>query len=206
MVLRRTPTTHACRPQGVEFDDLPAVHPAVRDGRDVDDADRGEVTCATPLASLRTEPTRLSLPLMSLALIAALFFTVALLVTTTYFLLGSVPLLVLEHDTPMDSRFVRSFFNTYYLAAMGTASATALSYALAGRLAIASGAAALALLAAILRRKVIPTMDSLREEIQSSGTSAISAFRRIHTSAILINLAQLVVIVWTLIAVSRSLR
>ena len=51
---------------------------------------------------------------MSAPLIAALFFTVALLVTTAYFILGSVPLLILKHDTPKDSRFVRGFFNTYY--------------------------------------------------------------------------------------------
>lgn len=43
-----------------------------------------------------------------------MFFTVALLVTTAYFLLGSVPLLVLKHDTPLDSRFLRGCFNTYY--------------------------------------------------------------------------------------------
>jgi hypothetical protein len=140
---------------------------------------------------------------MSAALIAALFFTLALLVTTAYFLLGSVPLLVLKHDTPMDSRFVRGFFNTYYLAAMFTASATAASYVLAGRVVLAAGAAALALLAALLRRRVIPKMDSLGAQIQVGGTNAIPGFRRIHLTAIFVNLAQLVVIVWSLIAVSR---
>ncbi len=85
---------------------------------------------------------------MSAALIAALIFTVALLVTTAYFLMGSLPLLILKHDTPMDSRFVRGFYNTYYLAAMSTAGATALSYAIAGRFALAAGPAALALLSA----------------------------------------------------------
>ena len=143
---------------------------------------------------------------MSAALIAALFFTVALLVTTAYFLMGSVPLLILKHDTPMDARFVRGFFNTYYLAAMFTASATAVSYAFAGRLAFAAGAAALALLATILRRKVIPKMDSLRAQIQVSATSAIPAFRRIHVTAILVNLVQLVLIVWSLIAASLQSR
>jgi hypothetical protein len=143
---------------------------------------------------------------MSAALIAALFFTVALLVTTAYFLMGSVPLLILKHDTPMDSRFVRGFFNTYYLTVMFTASATAVSYAFAGRLAVAAGAAALALLTAILRRKVIPKMDSLQAQIQVGETSAISGFRRIHVAAILINLTQLVLIVWSLIAASLSLR
>ena len=137
---------------------------------------------------------------MSAALIAALFFTVALLVTTAYFILGSVPLLILKHDTPKDSRFVRGFFNTYYLAAMFTASAAAVSYVFAGRLLFAAGAAALALLATILRSKVIPQMDSLRAEIEIGGTDAIPGFRRTHLSAILINLAQLVLIVWSLTA------
>jgi len=143
---------------------------------------------------------------MPASLIAALFFTVALLVTTTYFLMGSVPLLILKHDTPMDSRFVRGFFNIYYLAAMFTASATAVSYVFAGWPVLAAGAAALALLAAILRRKVIPKMDSLRAKMQVGETSAIPGFRRTHVVAILVNLAQLVLIVWSLIAVSLSLR
>jgi hypothetical protein len=143
---------------------------------------------------------------MSAALASALFFTVALLVTTTYFLLGSLPLLVLRHDTPLDSRFVRGFYNTYYLAALTTASATALTYALAGRAVIAAGAAALALLAAVMRRTILPKMDSLRTQIQDGRTVAIPAFRRIHVTAILVNLAQLVLIVWTLIAVSMQSR
>jgi hypothetical protein len=139
---------------------------------------------------------------MSASLIAALFFTVALLVIMAYFLMGSVPLLILKHDTPLDSRFVRGFFNTYYLAAMFAASATAMSYAVAGKLIFAAGAAALALLAVILRRNVIPTMDSLRAQIQMSGTDAITAFRRTHVTAVLINLAQLVLIVWSLTTLS----
>jgi hypothetical protein len=139
---------------------------------------------------------------MPAALIAAMFFTVALLVTTAYFILGSVPLLVLKHDTPMDSRFVRGFFNTYYLAAMFTAAGAAVSYALAGNPGFAAGAAALALLATMLRRKVIPLMDSLRAEMQLAGAEAIPRFRRTHVTAIAINLVQLVLIVWTLIAFS----
>src|SRR5258705_13287038 len=102
---------------------------------------------------------------MSLAMIVALFFTLALLVTTAYFIMGSIPLLVLKHDTPLDARFVRGFFNIYYVAAVATASATSISFAFAGRLALASGAAALALLAAVLRKKVIPKMDALGAQI-----------------------------------------
>jgi hypothetical protein len=53
---------------------------------------------------------------MSAALVAAIVFTVALLVVTAYFIMGSVPLLILRHDTPMDGRFVRAFFNTHLTA------------------------------------------------------------------------------------------
>jgi len=133
----------------------------------------------------------------------ALFFTVALLVTTTYFILGSIPLLVLRHDTPLDARFVRGFFNIYYVAAVITASATSISYAFAGRPALAGGAAVLALIAAVLRSKVIPKMDSLGAEIQSNSLEAIPGFRRTHVTAILINIAQLVAIVWSLTTLNR---
>jgi hypothetical protein len=136
------------------------------------------------------------------AMIAALFFTVALLVTTTYSILGSIPLLVLKHDTPLDARFVRGFFNTYYLGAMATAGAAAVSYALAGNPGFAAGAAGLAVLATVLRRRVIGKMDVLRVEMQASGADAIPRFRRTHVFAILVNLLQLVLIVWTLISFS----
>jgi len=110
---------------------------------------------------------------MSAALIAALVFSVILLVITAYFLMGSVPLLILKHDTPMDSRFVRGFFNTYYLAAMLTASATAVSYAVAGRLVFAVGAAALCGIKGVgleygMRRNAFD-LDGLHRPLQLHG-------------------------------------
>ena len=143
---------------------------------------------------------------MSATLMTALFFTVALLATAIYFLLGSLPLLTLKHDTPMDARFVRAFYNTYCLVTVSTASAAAVSYVFAGWPFLAAGAAAIALMAGILRQKLIPRMDSLRAQIQVDGATAISAFRRIHAVAIFINLTQLALMVWSLIAVSLSLR
>jgi hypothetical protein len=137
---------------------------------------------------------------MSAAMIAALFFTVALLVTTTYFILGSIPLLVLKHDTPLDARFVRAFFNVYYVAAIVTAGATCVSYAFAGRPGLSIGAGALALLAGVLRRMVIPKMDALGARIQSDFMDAIPGFRRTHVAAIVINIGQLGAIVWSLTA------
>jgi hypothetical protein len=143
---------------------------------------------------------------MSAALISALFFTVALLVITTYFLMGSVPLLILKHDTPMDSRFVRGFLNTYYRAAIVSASAAALSYALAGRPVFASCAAVLAVSAIVLRGVVIPRMDVLRARMHSSEASAIAGFRRMHLAAILANVAQLVVAVGSLVTISIQMK
>mgnify|MGYP003583480053 CR=1 FL=1 len=135
---------------------------------------------------------------------AALFFTVALLVTTAYFIMGSVPLLILKHDTPLDARFVRAFFNVYYKAAFGTAAATAVSYALAHRFGIAIGAAVLAWVAVLLRRKILPRMDSLGAQIQSNDLNAIPGFRKTHLAAIAINIAQLAAIVWCLVVLSRQ--
>lgn len=66
------------------------------------------------------------------ALFPAFFFTVALLVTTAYFLMGGLPLLVLQHDTPVDARFIRGFFNLYYRAVLVTAVGAAASYAWLG--------------------------------------------------------------------------
>ena len=56
----------------------------------------------------------------------------------------------------------------------------------------------IALAAAVLRRKVLSAMDQLRAEIQSSRDDAVRRFRRVHVTAILINLLQLVLIVWSL--------
>lgn len=104
---------------------------------------------------------------MHAAIALALASTVVLLVTTAYFILGSIPLLVLKHDTPLDARFVRAFFNLYYKAAVIAAGITAVSYALAGRAVLAAGAAALMLLAILLRRMIIPRMEVLGTQIQA---------------------------------------
>ncbi|WP_298934120.1 hypothetical protein [uncultured Ramlibacter sp.] len=136
-------------------------------------------------------------------MVAALFFTVALLATTAYFILGSIPLLVLKHDTPLDARFVRAFFNIYYRGAVFTAGATAISYAFAGHPAFAAGAAALALMAVVLRKQVIPKMDALGEQIQVNPIDAIPGFRKTHAIAILINIVQLAIVVWSLVRLGR---
>jgi hypothetical protein len=139
---------------------------------------------------------------MSGALIAAIIFTVALLVTTAYFIMGSIPLLVLKHDTPMDARFVRGFFNIYYRAAFITAAGTAVSSLLAGRPAVAAVTTGLALIALGLREAVIPKMDAIGAKIQSDF-DAIPGFRKLHFLAIMINIVQLALIVWSLTVFAR---
>ncbi|OYU92721.1 MAG: hypothetical protein CFE45_22225 [Burkholderiales bacterium PBB5] len=139
---------------------------------------------------------------MSIAVYPALLFTVALLVTTAYFLMGGLPLLVLDHDTSLDARFVRGFFNLYYKAAFVTAVGAALSYAVLGRDGFALGAAALAAGVVLLRRQLIPAMDQLGAQIPASGVVAIRRFRRVHAAALLINLLQLVLLVWALLQLS----
>mgnify|MGYP007034009141 FL=1 len=129
---------------------------------------------------------------------AALFFTVALLVTTAYFLMGGLPLLILKHDTPLDARFIRGFFHVYYRAAMVTAAGTAVSYAFLGRPDLAAGAAAIGIAALVLRTKVLPTMDRLCAAIVDHDEQAVRQFRRIHLALLTGNLAQLILVVWSL--------
>ena len=133
---------------------------------------------------------------MAFAIYPSLFFTVALLVTTAYFLMGGLPLLVLAHDSALDARFVRGFFNVYYRAAMVTASGAALSYALWGRFGFAAGALALVVLAVLLRRQLLAVMARLGERIQAADAAAIRAFRRVHGMALAANAVQLVLVVW----------
>lgn len=127
---------------------------------------------------------------------AALFFTVVLLVTTAYFIMGGLPLLILNHDTPVDQRFIQRFFEIYYQAALFAAGGATLSYALWGRLAFAGGTALVAAAALWSRRRVIPAMAHLAAQIQAQDTQAVATFRKVHATALVINLLQLVALVW----------
>lgn len=138
----------------------------------------------------------------SLLQLCTVLFTVAMLSVSVYFLLGSVPLLILKHDTPVDGNFIRSFFNLYYRVAAFVAGAATLTYALSGRPWFAVGAAVIAVLSVVLRRTIVAKMDLLQKQIQSQmqGTDieAIPEFRKIHFRAILLSLVQLIAVVWSL--------
>jgi hypothetical protein len=130
--------------------------------------------------------------------LCTILFTVAMLCVSVYFLLGSVPLLILKHDTPMDGNFIRSFFNLYYRVAAFVAGAATLTYAFSGRPWFAVGAAVIAVLSVVLRRTIIAKMDALRSQIQATNLEAIPEFRKIHVRAVLISLVQVIVVVWSL--------
>jgi hypothetical protein len=128
----------------------------------------------------------------------ALFFTVVLLAVTTYFLLGSIPLLVLKHDNPMDARFIRSFYITYFRLALIAAVAAAISFAFAGKPLLTLGAAGIATLTWLMRQHLITRMDHFGAQIQADVLVAIPAFRKMHMTAILVNATQLVAILSSL--------
>ena len=129
----------------------------------------------------------------------SLFFTVAMLAVTTYFLFGSIPLLILKHDNTMDSKFIRSFYVTYFKFAIVVSTGAALSYAAATRHLMAAIASAILTLTLVLRFKFIPQMDQIGSEIRDNNNlMAIPEFRKIHKTAITLNLAQLITVLTSL--------
>ena len=127
---------------------------------------------------------------------AALFSTIPLLMCMGYFFMGSLPLLVLKHDTPMDARFIRGFFNTYYIGVVCTATIPMISYALAGHPAFAVAMALITALALFLRKVLLSKMDGLRIRIESADATAITNFRHAHMAGMAVNFVQLAVLVW----------
>jgi hypothetical protein len=124
-------------------------------------------------------------------LIVALISTVALLVWMGFFMMGSLPLLILKHDTPLDSRFIRGLFNVYYLAVMATAGVGALSYALAGRPLIALALGCVAGLGFAGRYWFVSRMDRVRSTMTADDWPAIRQFRRLHIGGMLLNVVLL---------------
>jgi hypothetical protein len=135
-------------------------------------------------------------------LIVALISTVVLLVWMGFFMMGSAPLLILKHDTPVDSRFIRGLFNVYYVAIMSTATVGALSCALAGRFAIALALGCVAGVGFAGRYWLVSRMDTVRSTMTADDSSAIAQFRRLHILGMLLNVALLAVFCFGLTRVS----
>ena len=124
-------------------------------------------------------------------LIVALISTVALLVWMGFFMMGSLPLLVLKHDTPLDARFIRGLFNLYYVAVMITATVGALSSALGNRPAIALGLGFVGASGFAGRRWLVARMDRVRSTMTAEDAAAIRRFRRLHIAGMLLNVVLL---------------
>lgn len=125
-----------------------------------------------------------------------LLSTIALLLPMVFFLFASPPLLVLKHDTPQDARVIRALFHIYYTLVMIVAGLGALGQALVGRTTHALAMAGVAVFVFGLRRWIIPRMDVLRGTIAQGDAAAVSRFRRLHIAGIVLNMAQLVAVVW----------
>lgn len=103
----------------------------------------------------------------------------------------------------MDSRFIRGFFNTYYIAVVCTATVPTISYALVGHLASSASMVAITALALFLRKVVLSHMDGLRIRIESGDSTAATDFRHIHIAGMVFNFIQLVALVWSLFQFSK---
>ncbi|MBI2770806.1 MAG: hypothetical protein HYX47_14360 [Burkholderiales bacterium] len=135
---------------------------------------------------------------LSLALLA----TVGLLISMGFFMLGSLPLLILKHDTPLDARFIRGLFHYYYRAVLVTSTAATIAYAFAKRPAFSLGMCVVAVLALIAHRLVIGRMDALRGTMTPEDAVGIHSFRRWHVGGMAFNVLQLATVAYGLTGLS----
>jgi hypothetical protein len=124
-------------------------------------------------------------------LIVALISTVVLLVWMGFFMMGSLPLLILKHDTPVDSHFIRALFNVYYVAIMVAGTVGALSSAFAGRFAIALALGCIAGIGFAGRHWFIARMDRVRSTMTADDAAAVRQFRQLHIAGMLLNVVLL---------------
>src|SRR3954467_4275869 len=109
--------------------------------------------------------------------IAPFVTLVLLLVWMGFFMLGSLPLMILKHDTPLDARFIRGLFDVYYKAVMVAAGVGVLAHAIAGRPATTVEMAVIGVVAYCSRRGILSRMDQLRATMTATDTAAIREFR-----------------------------
>jgi len=128
----------------------------------------------------------------------SLVSTVLLLMSLGFFVLGSTPLLVLKHDVPMDSRVIRQVFHYCYRVVAVMATAATVAFALAGRPVWSASLGCIAVLALTLHHVMLTRMDALRTTMHDGDRAAITRFRKLHMTAIAINLTQLAALIWAM--------
>jgi hypothetical protein len=129
-----------------------------------------------------------------LTTIAPFATLVLLLVWMGFFMLGSLPLMILKHDTPLDARFIRGLFDVYYKAVIVVAGAGMLVHALAQRPATTALMAVVVAIAFASRRTILFAMDRLRITMHENDTAGIRRFRRLHVLGMVLNVTQLLAI------------
>ena len=120
-------------------------------------------------------------------LIVTLISTVALLIWMAFFMMSSLPLLILKHDTALDARFIRGLFNIYYVGLMSVATAGALIHAISGRYGIALGVGCMATIGFAGRQWLVRHMDTLRSTMTADDAVGIRRFRRLLITGMVLN-------------------
>ncbi len=128
----------------------------------------------------------------------ALVSTVLLLMSMAFFLLGTIPLLILKHNEPMDSRVVRQVFHYCYRIVTVFALAACLGQSLMDHTLLAATAGGIAILALVLHRVVLDRMDAHRTTMHAGDQVALRRFRQTHVASIALNAMQLATIGWVL--------
>ena len=118
-------------------------------------------------------------------------FTVLLLSWMGFFALGSLPLMVLKHDTLLDARFIRGLFDVYYKAIMTVSTGGAIAYAVAWHPLSCAAMCVIFLIAFASRRIVLPRMDRLRTRPDPMEPHGVRNFRRLHVTGMVLNFTQL---------------
>ena len=124
--------------------------------------------------------------------IISLIAMVALLLWMFFLVAGGLPLLVLKHDTPTDSQFVRSLFNVHYLVLVGIAAVGVMSSVLSDHRLQAIFMAFIGLIGFTARRAIVSRMDQLRITMSATDTLAIRRFRWLHVTGLVLNVLLLV--------------
>jgi hypothetical protein len=128
----------------------------------------------------------------------ALVSTVLLLMSMTFFLLGTIPLLILKHKDPMDSRVVRQVFHYCYRLVTTFAVAACIGQGLMNQPLLATFAGGVAVIALLLHHQLLGRMDALRTTMHTGDGLALRLFRRTHVAGIVMNAALLAAIGWAL--------
>ena len=129
-----------------------------------------------------------------LTTLAPFITLVLLLVWMGFFMLGSLPLMILKHDTPTDARFIRGLFDVYYKAVMVVAGAGTVAHALAERPGTTALMAAITAIAFGSRRMILSRMDRLRLTMTGTDAAGIRRFRQLHGLGMALNVAQLLAV------------